>query len=68
MNEFLPRTNTNQHELAVRKIFETFKFHENKKEHESFSVYIGVRVRGRTVRPKPKARPKVCGTLRVVRC
>jgi len=28
---------------------------------------IGVKVRGRTVRPKPKARPKACGTLRVVR-
>jgi len=25
MNEFLPQTNTNQHELAVRKPFLTFK-------------------------------------------
>ena len=30
-------------------------------EHEDFPTNIGVRVRGRTVRPK------VCGTLRVVR-
>jgi len=67
MNEFLPLTNTNQHELAVRKIFLTFKFYENKKEHEGFSINIGVKVRGRTVQPKPKARPTVCGTFRVVR-
>ena len=44
-NEFLPRTNTNQHELAVRKPFLTFKFHEIKKEHEGFPANSGLRVR-----------------------
>jgi hypothetical protein len=56
MNEFLPRTNTNQHELVVRKPFLTFKYHVNKKEHEGLRQIYGVKVRGRTA-----------GTLRVVR-
>jgi len=37
---------TNHHELAVRKIILTFKFHEIKKEYEGFTANIGVKVRG----------------------
>jgi len=46
VNKFLPLTNTNHHELDVRKPFLTFKFHKIKKEHEGFPVNIGARVRG----------------------
>jgi len=52
--EFNFTTNhTNHHELAVRKSILTFRFHEINKDHESFTVNIGVRVRGvRVVRGK----------------
>jgi hypothetical protein len=56
--EFNFTTNhTDHHELAVRKTILTFIFqaifHEIKKEHESFTANIGVRVRGvRVVRGK----------------
>jgi len=57
----LPLTTLTITNLQLDKLFLTFRFHEIKKDHESFTANIGVRVRGRTVRPK------VCGTLRVVR-
>jgi len=44
---------TNHHELAVRKTILTFRFYEIKKDQESFTVNIGVMVRGvRVVRGK----------------